>query len=184
MHFYISTSVHVCFLNVEVNHSKRLLLFFRIVVLTFDAMAIDQRLDLCVAKDEVDGFIDLGLDLGRQPVVATNVLVFMVRCITTKWKQTIGYFFTGPSLQWTKTRELVMAALKYCSDVGLTVLGVICDQESSQTRLWRELGVTPSNPGFKDPVTGDFVFVLPDPVHLLKSIRNNLMNHPVEVSVY
>jgi len=59
----------------------------RVVILTFDAMAIDPTLRLNMAKDEVDGFIDLGPDHGRRAIVASNVLAFMVRSVTTKWKQ-------------------------------------------------------------------------------------------------
>lgn len=75
-----------------------------------------------------------------------------------------------------------MAALKYTNDVGLKTIAIVCDQESSQTRLRRELKVTANNPLIHHPATGEPVFIMPDPVHLLKSIRNNLMNHPIQVS--
>lgn len=64
----------------------------RVVILTFDAMAIDGALRLNKAKDEVDGFIDLGKDHGRRAIVASNVLAFMVRSVTTKWKQVSGSY--------------------------------------------------------------------------------------------
>ena len=74
-----------------------------------------------------------------------------------------------------------MAALQYTHDVGLRVIAVVCDQETSQLRLWREMDVSPQKPYIMHPNTGEQVFVMPDPVHLLKSVRNNLMNHPVQV---
>ena len=162
--------------------TNTLLYTSRVVILSFDAMAIDQQLHLNINSDEVDGFIDLGPQLGRRAAIASNVLVFMVKSVTTKWKQTIGHFFIGPSLHWSSLQQLVMNALHLCHDVGLTVLAVVCDQESSQCRLWKELHVTPQVPGFQHPVTKQMVFVVPDPVHLLKGIRNNLMNHRVVVS--
>ena len=55
-------------------------------------MAIDGALRLNKAKDEVDGFIDLGKDHGRRAIVASNVLAFMVRSVTTKWKQVSGSY--------------------------------------------------------------------------------------------
>ena len=145
-------------------------------------MNIEQKLHLNSNTDEVDGFFDIGGRFGRRPIVATNVLVFMVKSITTKWKQTIGHFFIGPTLQWDGLRKIVMEALIFCNDVGLTVVATVCDQESSQCRLWKELGVTPQTPGFPHPVTRDTVYVVPDPVHLLKGIRNNLMKYPIVVS--
>ena len=75
-----------------------------------------------------------------------------------------------------------MAALRYTHEVGLHTIAVIRDQETSQTRLWRELEVTPQNPGIRHPVTGGIVFIMPDPVHLLNGIRNNLINHPIQVN--
>ena len=154
---------------------------FRVVILTFDAMSIDQRLQLNTAKDQIDGYVDYGTQ--RLPMVASNVLVFMVRGVTSKWKQVIGHFFIGPSLDWKTLKVFVMKGLTYCTDIGLTVISVVCDQESSQRRLWRELGVSATAPGIHHPVTGNLVYVLPDPVHLLKGIRNNLMNHPVQVII-
>ncbi len=62
-------------------------LIHRVGILTFDAMSIDQAVKLNVAKDEVDGFVDLGRTFGRHGTVASNVLVFMLRSATTKWKQ-------------------------------------------------------------------------------------------------
>ena len=77
-----------------------------------------------------------------------------------------------------------MDALEYAHDVGLKAIAIVCDQESSQARLWRELRVSPQAPWILHPLTGENVYIVPDPVHLLKSIRNNLMNHPIQVSLY
>ena len=59
----------------------------RVAILTFDAISIDQALKLNVAMDEVDGFVDFGGTHGRRGLVASNVLVFMLKSATTKWKQ-------------------------------------------------------------------------------------------------
>ena len=76
-----------------------------------------------------------------------------------------------------------MDALHYAHDIGMKVIAVVCDQESSQARLWRELHVSPQRPFVLHPVTGEEVYIMPDPVHLLKSIRNNFINHAIQVSI-
>ena len=54
---------------------------FRVVILTFDAMSIDQRLQPNTAKDQIDGYVNYGTQ--RLPMILSNVLVFMVRGVTT-----------------------------------------------------------------------------------------------------
>ena len=143
-------------------------------------MAIWQGLALNQQTNEVDGYVDLG-HLGREPIVASNALTFVVRSITTKWKQPIGFFLTQGSLGWRKLQDLLLEALAYCHEAGIVVTAVVCDQETSQTRLWREMGVTPDEPSIPHPSTGGKVYYLPDPVHLLKSLRNNFMNYNIQV---
>lgn len=58
---------------------------FRVVILTFDAMAIHKFLRYNQQSDEVDGFVDFGKT--REQVVSSNALVFMIRSMTSKWKQ-------------------------------------------------------------------------------------------------
>lgn len=58
----------------------------------------------------------------------------------------------------------------------------ICDLDPQQQRLSRLLEVTAGHPFFNHPVTGEPVFFLYDPPHLLKSLRNALVNHDIEFS--
>lgn len=103
---------------------------------------------------------------------------------TKKWKQIIGYFLHKGPLSWISLRELVYRALQYCSDANLTVIAIVCDQETSQVRLMREMGVTIHTPFINDPA-GDHhkIAVIPDPPHLMKNFRNNLMKHDIEVRI-
>ena len=59
-------------------------------------------------------------------------------------------------------------------DIGLCVKSVIFDQGASNQKLVKLLDVTVETPFF---VMMTKVFVLFDPPHLLKSVRNNLKNH-------
>lgn len=157
-------------------------LYYRTVSLCFDAMAIDQSLQYNPQLDIVEGFADFGNNR-RFKAVASQVLVFMIRGATKKWKQVIGYFLCDGSPSWTLLRSLLYSALKFCSDSGLKVICVVCDQESSQMKLWKELGVSPSTPFIIDPAKHHKISILPDPPHLLKNLRNNLMKYDIQVCI-
>ena len=155
---------------------------YRTVCLCFDAMAIDESLQYNPRLDLIEGFTDLGNNR-RSNAVASHVLVFMIRGATKKWKQVIGYFFYEASLAWDTLRSLLYSALKFCADSGLHVIAVVCDQESSQMKLWKELGVSSSRPFLVDPTKGHKISIIPDPPHLLKNLRNNLMKYDIQVCI-
>ena len=55
----------------------------------------------------------------------------------------------------------------------------ICDMEPQQQRFCRILGVSEERPYFDHPTSGDPVFFMYDPPHLMKSMRNALMNYDI-----
>lgn len=57
-----------------------------------DEMAIKQAIEYSRAKELIEGFEDLG-ELGRKPMLAKQVLVFLVRGIYGTWKIPMSYFF-------------------------------------------------------------------------------------------
>jgi len=146
-------------------------------------MAIDESLHYNPQLDIIEGFADFGNNQ-RSKSVASNVLVFMIRGASKKWKQVIGYFFYEASLPWTMLQSLLYSALEFCAESGLKVIAVVCDQETSQVKLWRELGVSPLKPFLIDPTNGQKISIIPDPPHLLKNLRNNLMRYDIQVSRY
>lgn len=175
-----SIQLHFCFDYSWIFLFLFIYFYYRTVCLCFDAMAIDECLQYSKQFDLVEGFADLGNEQ-RSKAVASHALVFMIRGATRKWKQVIGYFLYDASLSWSILQTLLYSALQFCAESGLKVICVVCDQESSQMKLWRELGVSPSTPYIVDPDKGHKICVLPDPPHLLKSLRNNLMKHDIQV---
>lgn len=143
-------------------------------------MSINECLDYSPQMDIVQGFVDLG-DERRSNLVASQVLVFMIRGATKKWKQIIGYFLTKNSLSWHTLNHLLHSGLRFCNEAGLKVIAIVCDQETSQVRLWRELGISPTRPFIIDPAHGHKISIIPDPPHLLKNLRNNLMKYDIQV---
>ena len=141
-------------------------------VLMFDEMALKSNLLYNKAKDCIDGFEDYG-ELGRTHVEADHALVFMARGITRNWKQPLGYFLVSGSVKPTVLQSLVHICLSRLSEAGLFVTTIVCDQGPTNRCFLEKLEkVSVEQPYLIHDYRN--IFVLYDPPHLLKNIRNNL----------
>lgn len=144
--------------------------------LIFDEMAIRKQIDFIGKKSW--GYVDLGTDISDDTLnCATEVLVLMVVSLKSKWKLPIAYFFIK-SLTAAEKANIVKEALKRLKEVGVIIVSVTCDGPSANFSMARELGVDFKNPNeitsyFLHPVDKSKVFVIFDPCHMLKLLRNN-----------
>jgi hypothetical protein len=115
--------------------------------------------------------------------MANQMFVIMLRGLTTKWKQPLGYFYAYHSIHSLKLCSILMRALCACHEAGVTVPAVVCDMEVQQQQLaFNCLLVSEAKPFFLHPVTGAPVFFFFDPPHLLKALRNNFVKYDVKFS--
>lgn len=56
------------------------------------------------------------------------------------------------------------------------MVATTCDNDGSNVGLWAQLNITPEDSSFPHPVTGDPIFHFPDVPHLLKLLRNWLLD--------
>ena len=152
----------------------------RLYAVVMDEMAIKEALLYNAEMDALEGFEDFGR-LGKTKFVANHALVFMVRGLTSKWKQPVGYFLSSGPMTGATMKELLCECIQKVTDVGLNVKVLIGDQGSNNRNLFEKvLGASPKKPYFT--ASEKKVFVLYDPPHLLKSIRNNLKKHGFSVN--
>ena len=59
------------------------------------------------------GLEDYGFTRGQG--VANHATVFMIRGLTTKWKQPIGYFLSNGTIKSDKLKTLVIEAIRQIS---------------------------------------------------------------------
>ena len=64
-------------------------------------------------------------------------------------------------------------------NIGLNVKMFICDQGSNNRSAFDQLKVSEKNPFFT--VNGKKIFIMYDPPHLIKNIRNNLLQTDLTV---
>ena len=74
--------------------------------------------------------------------LAIHVLVFMIRGISMRWKQVIGYFFTGDSDSGPTLWSLVKKTIIQLEDKNMHVRTVVSDMGASNQAMWANAGIT------------------------------------------
>ncbi|KAK3801952.1 hypothetical protein RRG08_064546 [Elysia crispata] len=138
----------------------------KICALVIDEMALKKPLSYDSLNDKIEGIEDFG-SLGRTQLCATEALVVMVRGIVFTWKQPLAYYLSsGP----TKT-HMLETVLKDIIIIRVRELGLNPKGTNNQAVV-NKLGINRDKPYFL--INDEKIFVMFDPPHLLKSIRNNL----------
>ena len=93
----------------------------------------------------------------------------------------MGYYLSSGPIKSEMLKNLLFNCTEKVTGVGLNVKVVIADQGSNNRSLFQtQLGVTQENPYFV--VSQRKIYVLYDPPHLIKSVRNNLKKHGFSVN--
>lgn len=129
----------------------------KLTVIMFDEMKIATTMEYDSLKDEVVGPYN-------------QMQVVMARGIASKWKQPI---FVGFDTKMTKL--LLFDIINELNKIGFKVICCVSDCGGSNIGLWKELGITYENPVFLTP-NGQHIVQLPDSPHLLKLLRNWLLD--------
>ncbi len=153
----------------------------KLVTLCMDKMSLKTHLYYDIAADKIVGLEDYGSGY-RTNKVSTSGLVFLVRSITGGWKQPLGYALVNGACPREEMEMLMKEAIDKLEGIGLTVVVVISDMGSNFQSLANHLNITPENPWFIH--NNQKYFVMFDPPHLLKCVRNNLMNYPFKFGMY
>ncbi|EFN78912.1 Transposable element P transposase, partial [Harpegnathos saltator] len=119
-----------------------------------------------------------GFDSSHQK--ATHALVFMLYGISTKWKQTIGYEFTGNSFCSQQIVQIMLAIIQKANDIGLKIKVIISDMGAQNRSWWKIMNITVDkyckiNNYIPHPCDNDEkLFVMPDSVHVFKNVACSL----------
>lgn len=142
-------------------------------ILMFDEMDIKQFVDYSRKSDMAAGFEDLG-EFGRRPVLAKKSFVLMVRGIYAKWKLPLAYFFSENPIKAENLKLILETALGKLENVSLMPLAVVCDQSTTNQKLYKLLNVSVANPFFYSNYKKYYAIF--DPPHLIKTLRNNFLS--------
>jgi hypothetical protein len=153
----------------------------RLVTLCMDEVSLKTHLYYDISADKIVGLKDYGSGY-RTNKVATSGLVFLVRSITGGWKQPLGYALVNGACPADEMEMLIREAIDKLKGIGLTVVVVMSDMGSNFQSLAKRLNITPENPWFIH--NNQKYFVMFDPPHLLKCVRNNLMKYSFKFGLY
>ena len=153
----------------------------KLCTLCVDEISLKTHLFYNVSDDKIVGVEDFGGGY-RTNKVATSALVFMLRSISGGWKQPLGYTLVNESCPVDTLEDLIKEAIDKLDGIGLNVVVIISDMGSNFYSLSLRLKVTAEKPWFVH--NGKKVYLMFDPPHLLKCIRNNLMNYTFTFGQY
>ncbi|CAB4010470.1 Transposable element P transposase [Paramuricea clavata] len=145
----------------------------RLCTLCMDEVSLKTHLFYSIKSDKIIGLEDFSLY--RTNKVATSALVLLLRSICGKWKQPIGYYLVNGGCPSDVLETLIKGAIDKVESIGLNVVVVMSDMGSNFHSLALRLNVTPEQPWFMH--NNKKYFLMFDPPHLIKCVRNNLMKY-------
>lgn len=143
-----------------------------------DEVSIMKAIEYNKTMDIIEGYEDLG-NLGRTDKIGSHALVIMIRGLYVNWKLPFSYFFTGNGIKGDNLVIILNECVKKLLDFGLLPSAVVCDQGSQNRRMFSLLGGTISNPSVT--INGQKLILIYDMPHLIKSLRNNLLDGNIQI---
>jgi hypothetical protein len=134
-------------------------------ILCFDEVHIDGRLSFDEKNDIILGPFK-------------NMMGISIRGLYYSWKQLIYVDFDD-----RLTREKILHIIHHLSEVGVNVVGMVSDMSTINRRLWNELFIDVNNGqfSFKHPNTKEPIWLFADFPHLIKLLRNHLLDHNISL---
>ena len=132
----------------------------RLAVLSIDEM--------CVSSEYC---IDRGGDVLYGP--HDKATIVMLQGLVAKWKQPVYYDFDQ-----SQVTKILLSVVMNAEAIGIAVVAVVSDMGSLNIRMWNELGIDPLKDkiSFKNPAADRQIFVFADVPHLIKLVRNSLLD--------
>ncbi len=143
---------------------KELNNFERNVLLMLDEIYTAKRVEYAEAQGRFVG-------LTENDGVATTALCFMVRSLAGKYRDIISIVPMN-KVSARKIRIPFEEALQLLDHVGLNVVAVSADNHSANRKFFTDLGQGNLQASVPNPVTGQPLFLVFDPVHNIKNLYN------------
>ena len=153
----------------------------KLCTLCMDEVSLKTNLYYDITKDMIVGLEDFGSG-ARTNKVANQAFVILLRSISGKWKQPLGYALVNGGCPREEMEELMKNAIDKVEGIGLNVVVILSDMGSNFQSLAQHLGVTPERPWFMH--NNKKYFLMFDPPHLMKCVRNNLMKYTFKFGNY
>ena len=98
----------------------------------------------------------------------------MLRGLKYSWKQPIAFVVSHSNVSNVDLQKLILSVIDKVHSVGLDIKATACDQGSANRTALASLGVTVEKPFILRQLRT--IYCMYDVPHLVKSVRNNLLN--------
>jgi len=132
--------------------------FEKVVVLQFDEVKVRSVEEYDVSKDQVLG-------------PYSQMQVVQARGLFSKWKQPVYLAFDQKI-----TKHILNDIISKLHNISYNVVACVSDCGGGNIGLWKELEVDIEKPFFKHPITESNIYMFADAPHLLKLVRNWLLD--------
>ncbi|KAK3914839.1 Transposable element P transposase, partial [Frankliniella fusca] len=146
----------------------------RVCFVVFDEMSLKVCLSYLEEEDDIVGLADLG-SLGRRAVLAEDVLVAMIRSVFGVWKHPLSFWYTNKKMTALDFSNIFQETIRALLEVGLDVRAIVTDGLQKNIAAEHLLGATYEDPYFF--INGHKIVTLVDPPHMMKSMRNAVVNY-------
>ncbi|XP_017885410.1 uncharacterized protein LOC108628167, partial [Ceratina calcarata] len=145
-------------------------------LLMFDEISLTYNIEYNTYTDKIEGVYNGD--------IIDHALVFMLKGITRKWKQTICYFFNKGPIKPEALKELIREVIRKFNGVnGLKIIATICDQGPTKRTAIERLIDDARNfylrnnvePKRRIVIDNNEIVPMYDVPRLLIGIRNNLL---------
>lgn len=147
--------------------------------ISFDEIFIRQNVQYIDARKKFQGFITYGQKSDGQLPIANSAIVFMINGIMTKVSLPIAHHFIT-SLKTEDKANLLLSVIATITEVGARIINVTCDGLRTNFSVFQSLGASLKSNDlrsyFLNPANGDKIFIIFDPCHMLKLVRNCIKN--------
>lgn len=137
----------------------------------FDAMSIRSEIVYDKNTDKYWGYVDYGgiVTAANAEDVATEVLVFQIISLKSKFKCPIGYFFIN-KISSNVQAQIILTAIRLLSDIGFVVRSLTSDGAATNVATYLSLGCNFKFPEmktyFKNPCRNLNIYCIFDPPHM------------------
>lgn len=147
--------------------------------LTFDEMSIRKHIQWCSKVKKFLGYVTYGSKIN---VVANNAIVFLVNGLNAKVQVPVAYHFVT-TLEANDRMRLLLEILAELFKIGVVVSNITFDGLSANISMCRLLGASfkrnDMRPYFIEPYSNRKIYIIFDPSHCIKLVRNHLFYRKV-----
>lgn len=148
--------------------------------LVFDEMFIRKQVFWSLQQLDYIGHIDFGQDsISDEKTIAKQVILFMLNGLNVDSEFPLAYFFID-TLNAQQRKNLILEIIKCVTSCGVRITNLTFDGYSANTTMYILLGAnldiaSPSfQTFFRNPFNDDEIYVILDPCHMEKLVRNAL----------